>query len=362
VAFVSGPAFSKGEKFLESDLADEPNEKTATAIARLQELESKRIITSLELAELCSLSTQEQFVIENMIPAQATSIIVGDSGLGKSPLAYQIALSVASGREFCHLPVRKSPVLMIDLENSATQADEMVESLCKFMSLPRPPELLRLNADFPSTMEDWSALWDSLKDMLIIVDSLRAAWPLAPEKNAMAATLLQDLKAKTRKNNLSFILVHHLRKPGTGDDTPPALKETSLIEWLNQASGARSLVNQSDGRIGVTPDGQDRLLMKSKMRVHDEFDWVLVREYDETGSPAGYRMEVGLDTIGHASKVDLLKLPDAFRFAEARDLLGKKGGSLVKFLEKCIRAGVLERADGGYRKPSKTVTAAPSRV
>lgn len=328
---------------------------TLTTKDRFEELRNKRIITSQELAELCALSTEEQFIVESMIPAHSTSIIVGDSGLGKSPLAYQLGLAIATGEKFCTLTTKKSPVLMIDLENSLSQADEMVESLRKFMGIERPEGLLRLNADIPSTIEEWIAFFRELKDITIIVDSLRAAWPAVPEKNQYAATLLQSLKSIARKHELTFILIHHLRKPGVGDDAPPRLGDVTLIEWLNQASGARALVNQSDGRIGVAPIGvapTDRLLVKSKIRVTDEFDWTLIREYDSMGNPAGYRMENGIDSIGHAAKTEFLRLPHEFRFTEARDLLGKKGGSLAKFIEKCVRAGILERltGDGGYRK------------
>ena len=320
---------------------------------RLEELESKPIINAQELAELCALSTQEQFIVENMIPAQATSIIVGDSGLGKSPLAYQLALSITTGLRFCNLPVMQSPVLMVDLENSIGQADEMIESLHKFMAIDaRPLNLFRLNSYIPSTTEEWMKFFSDIKDTTVIIDSLRAAWPSVPEKNMLAAELLQKLKAIARKQSLTFILIHHLRKPGTGEDTPPELKHVSLLEWLNQASGARALINQSAGRIGVTSDGEDRLLLKSKIRVYDELDWVLVREYDSQGSPAGYRMELGLDSITPGAKQDFLKLPHEFRFVDARLLLDKKGGALVNFLGKCIRAGILERLpkDGGYRK------------
>lgn len=39
-------------------------------------------------------------VITRIIPHATISVLVADSGIGKSPLAYQMALSVASGSRF----------------------------------------------------------------------------------------------------------------------------------------------------------------------------------------------------------------------------------------------------------------------
>jgi hypothetical protein len=41
-----------------------------------------------------------EYIIEGLFPKQSLSLVVGDSGLGKSALLYQAALSVASGEPF----------------------------------------------------------------------------------------------------------------------------------------------------------------------------------------------------------------------------------------------------------------------
>src|SRR6267378_1469177 len=45
------------------------------------------------------------FVVEGLLPRASINLLVGDSGIGKSPLAYQLALSVAAGIPFLGLPV-----------------------------------------------------------------------------------------------------------------------------------------------------------------------------------------------------------------------------------------------------------------
>ena len=52
---------------------------------------------------VAELSTTE-YIIDGLIPQQSIALVVGDSGLGKSPLLYQASLCVASG---FHSLVRK---------------------------------------------------------------------------------------------------------------------------------------------------------------------------------------------------------------------------------------------------------------
>src|SRR6267378_453500 len=79
-------------------------------------LPARSFVTLRELEQLC----QEQpasYVVEGLLPADDVHVAVGDSGLGKTPWAYQLGLCVAAGMPFLGHPVRESRVLYYDLEN-----------------------------------------------------------------------------------------------------------------------------------------------------------------------------------------------------------------------------------------------------
>src|SRR5260221_14245203 len=62
-------------------------------------------------------------LIAGLIARRSVNILVGDSGIGKSPMAYQMAIAVAAGLPFLGLPVNsgtgeRSKVMVIDYENN----------------------------------------------------------------------------------------------------------------------------------------------------------------------------------------------------------------------------------------------------
>src|ERR1035438_3031029 len=79
-------------------------------------------------------------LIDGLIPPGAVSILVGDSGIGKTPLAYQLALSLAAGLPFLGLPAKPAKVLLVDFENSLRDAHWMLEQLRKHLRLEKYPD------------------------------------------------------------------------------------------------------------------------------------------------------------------------------------------------------------------------------
>src|SRR6516165_2798549 len=57
-----------------------------------------------------------KMLIEGLLPARGFCPLIGDSGLGKSPLLMQAAACVATGTPFLGLPVRQGKVLVNDHE------------------------------------------------------------------------------------------------------------------------------------------------------------------------------------------------------------------------------------------------------
>src|ERR1035438_3247149 len=49
-------------------------------------------------------------LVAGLIPSHSVSVLVGDSGLGKSPLAFQLAMSVVFGTPFVGIPTRPGRV------------------------------------------------------------------------------------------------------------------------------------------------------------------------------------------------------------------------------------------------------------
>ena len=65
----------------------------------------------------------QQHLVAGLIRPRTVNILVGDSGIGKSPLTYQMALAIAGGIPFLGIRTRQANVLLIDYENSLSDAN-----------------------------------------------------------------------------------------------------------------------------------------------------------------------------------------------------------------------------------------------
>ncbi len=84
----------------------------------------------------------ESFTVAPFIPRASIVIAVGDSGLGKTPWAYQLALAVATGTPFLGFPTVAGPVLYADFENDQPLIGRMCAAMSVALGLPEPPATL----------------------------------------------------------------------------------------------------------------------------------------------------------------------------------------------------------------------------
>jgi RecA-family ATPase len=67
-------------------------------------------------------------LIEGLITDRSVNLLVGDSNLGKTPLAVTLGLAVASGKPFLGRTVRPGPVLYCDAETSLPEFVKMLKA------------------------------------------------------------------------------------------------------------------------------------------------------------------------------------------------------------------------------------------
>jgi ABC-type phosphonate transport system ATPase subunit len=79
-------------------------------------------------------------LVAGVIPSHSVSVLVGDSGLGKSPLAFQLAMSVVFGTPFLGIPTRPGRVVYVDYENSLRDSYRLMEQQRRRLSLAAYPK------------------------------------------------------------------------------------------------------------------------------------------------------------------------------------------------------------------------------
>src|SRR5258708_36203667 len=147
-------------------------------IEDVEAIEAARIGFTLDQLEKSLQENPVSYLVEGLLPADDVHVAVGDSGLGKTPWAYQLGLCVAEGKPFLGHQVRKSRVVYYDLENGYQEIVDVSGAICGHLGISQPPNdfIVIPNDGNPPPIEVAVA---THKPGLVIVDTLRARYPEA---------------------------------------------------------------------------------------------------------------------------------------------------------------------------------------
>jgi hypothetical protein len=318
---------------------------------------SEQVEAFVTLDELERLYREQpsNYLVEGLLPADDVHVAVGDSGLGKTPWAYQLGLCVASGQPFLDHAVRPSKVLYYDMENGSDDILKVGRDLCGYLRIDHfPPDFLVLPNE--GNPPDPELAVERYRPGLVIIDTLRALRPEAEASNDRMGYFLQQLRSTARTHHSAILLLHHVRKPG--ELGASRLETTPTLEWLLQAAGARSLINQTNARIAFDRPGSKgredaALVMRSFVKMKGESGPLyLERVSDTDGEPIGYHRISGLGLLGNPEQENAFgRLPKRFTFKDAKFAYGKTDNPTTEFLKKCESAGLLTKvARGVYEK------------
>lgn len=323
------------------------------------DVENPSFVTLDELERVCR-DRPSAYIVEGFLPADDVHVAVGDSGLGKTPWAYQLSFCVAEGIPFLGHTVRKGGVLYYDLENGREEVLEAGRRMCAHLGLnlfgfPMFPANFRVLKDEGHlvSLEDAVRQYEPI---LVVMDTLRAFRPRAEMTNEDMASFLQDCKKVARRHHCAILLLHHIKKPG--ENGVPSLEDTQVLTWLLQASGARALINQTNTRIAIdTPKNSScaahaSLVVKFFVKMRGESGpFYLDRVVDTEGEPIGYRRVIGSELLGNleqeAAFRKLPSHPTEFSFKEAMFAYGKTDNPTSQWLKKCEAAGLIRRIGRG---------------
>ena len=100
------------------------------------------------LVEQASAEAANEIVVRDSCRRCSVNLLVGDSGIGKSPLAYQLGLAAAVGLPFLGMATRASKVLLVDYGEFAWPR--------LTRSWSSSGDILGIS-EFPATFQLWSA-------------------------------------------------------------------------------------------------------------------------------------------------------------------------------------------------------------
>jgi hypothetical protein len=296
-------------------------------------------------------------IVAGFIPKRAISFLIGDSGLGKSPLAYQLGLCVAAGIPFLGMETVQGPVVYADYENGLQESQELRGQLVRFLEVPEAPkDFLVWTPDHDGTGSISIEGVCQGKPSLLIVDSMRSHDPHF-ERTEHAGEQMKHLNTLARRYGVAILIIHHVKKPGENGVPSLDSEDTRLMMWLKETAGHSSIINQSHTRIAAAlPDGrtseskaEPALILRWHQRIRGETGPIyLERICDGDGEALGYRRIADLALLGNKGQIAALeKLPKQFAFKEAKQVYDRADDPTRKFLVKCIQVGLIRQVGRG---------------
>lgn len=316
-------------------------------------------VLTIERMKAAATALQDRtFIVQDLLRTASVNILIGDSGLGKTPLGIQLGLTVATGTPFLGYPTTKGSVLYCDAESSLRDFYETTTTLMRFLHIDSPP------ADFYA----WSPVWDEgvdslkggtllfervteVRPSLVIVDAYRTFWPLHESKPELTTKLIREMRSLSKQTGTTWLITHHRRKVGRDSVTPDL--ETHPQLWMQEAAGTLALVNHTDTRLGIIPgSGRVDLHLGGFVRGTGTLSFLNIdRSTDEEGSPVGYRLVQGTDALNTTDQLTLTKLPPAPTIFGHKDVVqamgGKSKSNATRFLTVAMRAGLVCKTDRG---------------
>jgi hypothetical protein len=323
-----------------------------------------------ELKGWCEQRASLRYLIEALIPEKSLGVMVGTSGLGKSPLAYQMAICVAAGVPFLGAKVQKGRVLFLDFENGSHDVNDLVARLSGYLGLSAPPpDLLLWNIN--DCQPDWNTfghtaveLIRDIQPRLAFIDPLSAPYPDIEKGNSEATKVYQAFRKLSRDIGCSIFALHHPKKPQSPKPgqcvVAQSLEDSDFRAWFADARGPGVLINGADVRLGVDRPGTSvaarsdiALVVRGYVRMQGEIPTMhLARDLDANGEPVGYRKVTGAGLLGNPEQEAAFgRLAPKFAFKDAKREYNKADQATDDFLKKCISIGVLAKVTRGvYEK------------
>ena len=213
------------------------------------------------------------WVCEAIGLAPGAVTLVAGYGYSRKTMAMQsLGLAVAAGKPLWGVwSVRKGPFLHLDYEQGRRLTQERYQRLARGMGfeLSSLPEGAMRVGVMPHAYLDEDKIFDELVTLvgdatLVLVDSLRAAFPRADENSSEVRTYLDVLSRVSERTGAAIAVIHHARKPsptagGTATHTirgSSALFDAcqSVYVFAGEKDTPTTVHHQKDRVRGVTLD------------------------------------------------------------------------------------------------------------
>ncbi len=265
-------------------------EQTVARLTTQPAEDGRGALAGIPLTALDSPPGDLQWLVEGRLTACTYTVMGSKPGLGKSWLAYDLAIALTSGRPWLgHRVARPVRVLYLDAENGPELAARRLRQLGARSVDLEGRLLVSTEPLLLSTAEGVARLRATLerhRPELLVIDTLASHAPDAESDTESMAGFLVAVWSLARSYGCALLLLHHLRKgvQGAGKDDP-----------LDSFRGAGHLIGAADRAWILDPlaPGEPRFVLRDvKPRQFPCAPPTRITVLDDEDSPANDRSTV----------------------------------------------------------------------
>lgn len=201
---------------------------------------------------------EPEFIVDGVIP-EGTSLLVSPPKLGKTMLAQNVAVAIATGgRALGKVPVRRGTVLFLALEGSKRGLQRRLRTMLG--DEPWPDDLYFYREWEPSDAGGLELMRRFVSrhrgTRLIVVDTLkRVRGQGNARRNAYDEDYeaLQPMAALGDELGVSFLIIHHTNKRDSGDVMDLVSGSTGLTAAVDNVLVMQKKRGETDARLVVIP-------------------------------------------------------------------------------------------------------------
>lgn len=285
---------------------------------------------------------EPKWAVENILP-EGVTILGGKPKMGKSWLALNVAVGVASGdRVLGGVPVEQGDVLSLALEDNERRLQSRLKKLLDGKAAPERLEFAnrwpRLDDGGLEEIEAW--LIEHPDARLVVIDTLAKIRARNGGKNVYTEDYqaVEQLVELAGRHNVAIVVVHHLRKMAASDP-------------LDQISGSLGLTGGVDGALVLNRERgrADARLYVTGRDIEDDKEYAL--SWDN--STASWQI------VGEAEAVYISRerqeIIECLRSLgcpaepkQVAEVLGKKHNNVKQLLWKMAGEGQIRNIGGKY--------------
>jgi RecA-family ATPase len=325
-------------------------EQKSRDIAEAQKIAHEAVAarTSWTVDELLSVDfPQPRWIVPGILPVGLASL-AGRPKLGKSWLALQLAIAVASGGRFLDVKVDTGPVLYLALEDSPRRLKSRLEALKATAGVPLQfhTDWLPLNGE-AGGMEDLHRRASKMQPRLIIIDTLARSFTSRVDWNDLGGTTgaMGALQSLALDRDLCVLCVDHHRKVGpmTADVIDDILGSTGKSAVVDTAWGLYRKRGEAGATLRVVGRDVDERELALEFRAPTGC-WKMLGDARDVAAKSAQ------DHV--LSVLQMLKEGDANTVAREAELSRQ---TTRKHLERLCATGDVERREELHRGRSKII-------